>query len=78
LRIPRNTIENVSASVGFKSADAFSRAFERQVGVRPSAYPGRRGVAPAENFPKPQSETVEPYSFAHALGSVAEIAGFMS
>jgi transcriptional regulator GlxA family with amidase domain len=78
LRIPRNTIENVSASVGFKSADAFSRAFERQVGVRPSAYRGRRGVAPAENFPKQRSETVEPYSLAHALGIVAEIAGFMS
>lgn len=38
LRVPRNSIENVANSVGFRSADAFSRAFEREVGCLPSAY----------------------------------------
>jgi transcriptional regulator GlxA family with amidase domain len=52
LLIPRNSIENVAASVGFKSADAFSRTFERLVGVRPSTYRGGCGVVPADNFQK--------------------------
>jgi transcriptional regulator GlxA family with amidase domain len=54
LLIPRNSIENVAASVGFKSADAFSRTFERLVGVLPSTYRMRRGVVPANNFQKPR------------------------
>ena len=33
-----NSIENVGMSVGFKSADAFRRAFERRLGVTPSDY----------------------------------------
>ena len=51
LLIPRNSIESVAASVGFKSADAFSRTFERLVGIRPSTYRGNRGVVQA-NFQK--------------------------
>jgi transcriptional regulator GlxA family with amidase domain len=54
LLIPRNSIENVAASVGFKSADAFSRTFERLVGVRPSTYRIRRGAVTANNFGKPR------------------------
>ncbi len=38
---PGVTIEAVAASVGFKSADAFRRAFERRFGVAPSSYRGR-------------------------------------
>lgn len=38
LDTPRNNIESVATSVGFQSADAFSRAFEREVGCRPSSY----------------------------------------
>jgi transcriptional regulator GlxA family with amidase domain len=38
LGAPNNTIETVAASVGFKSADAFRRAFERRFGVKPSSY----------------------------------------
>jgi len=49
LRVPRTSIENVSASVGFKSADAFSRTFERLVGIRPSTYRGLQ-VVPEDNF----------------------------
>jgi transcriptional regulator GlxA family with amidase domain len=33
-----NSIENIGLSVGFKSADAFRRAFERRLGVSPSDY----------------------------------------
>jgi transcriptional regulator GlxA family with amidase domain len=33
-----NSVENVGLSVGFKSADAFRRAFERRLGVSPSDY----------------------------------------
>jgi len=36
--VPRTTIKSVAASVGFKSADAFRRAFERQLGVAPSDF----------------------------------------
>ena len=53
LLIPRNSIESVAASVGFKSADAFSRKFERLVGMRPSTYRERSGVVRA-NFQKPE------------------------
>jgi transcriptional regulator GlxA family with amidase domain len=53
LLIPRNSIESVAASVGFKSADAFSRTFERLVGIRPSAFRGSRRIVRA-NFLKPE------------------------
>jgi transcriptional regulator GlxA family with amidase domain len=33
-----NSVENVGLSVGFRSADAFRRAFERRLGVSPSDY----------------------------------------
>jgi len=33
-----NSIENVGLSVGFKSADAFRRAFERRLEINPSDY----------------------------------------
>jgi transcriptional regulator GlxA family with amidase domain len=33
-----NSIENIGISVGFKSADAFRRAFERRFGINPSHY----------------------------------------
>jgi len=33
-----NSVENVGTSVGFTSADAFRRAFERRLGVNPSDY----------------------------------------
>ena len=41
LLIPRNTIESVAASVGFKSADVFRRAFERRFGVTPRTFRSR-------------------------------------
>jgi len=38
LTLPDQTIESVAASVGFKSADAFRRAFERRFGLKPTSY----------------------------------------
>jgi transcriptional regulator GlxA family with amidase domain len=38
LTMPNQNIESVAASVGFKSADAFRRAFERRYGITPSSY----------------------------------------
>jgi transcriptional regulator GlxA family with amidase domain len=35
---PGQTIEGVAESVGFESADAFRRAFERRLGLQPSSY----------------------------------------
>jgi transcriptional regulator GlxA family with amidase domain len=52
LEIPRNNIENVASSLGFRSADAFSRAFKREVGCRPSTYRERLGVVTADSFLK--------------------------
>jgi transcriptional regulator GlxA family with amidase domain len=42
LLVPRNSIESVANSLGFRSADVFSVAFERHVGVRPRTYRVRR------------------------------------
>jgi len=41
LPLPRQTIDNVAASAGFASSDAFRRAFERRFGVTPSIYRSR-------------------------------------
>jgi transcriptional regulator GlxA family with amidase domain len=41
-----NSIENVGLSVGFKSADAFRRAFERRLEINPNDYRRRFSTAP--------------------------------
>ena len=47
-----NSIENVGMSVGFKSADAFRRAFERRLGVSPNHYRRRfTAIAKAPSTP---------------------------
>jgi transcriptional regulator GlxA family with amidase domain len=60
LLIPRNSIESVASSLGFKSADVFSRTFERMVGIRPSTYRGSLAAVAANGFIKPQQEAPEP------------------
>lgn len=42
-----NSIDNVGLSVGFKSADAFRRAFERRLGINPSDYRRRLRIVPS-------------------------------
>ena len=44
-----NSIENVGLSVGFKSADAFRRAFERRLEINPSDYRRRFSTAAKRN-----------------------------
>jgi transcriptional regulator GlxA family with amidase domain len=39
-----NSVEDVGVSVGFKSADAFRRAFERRLGLNPSEYRQRVAI----------------------------------
>jgi transcriptional regulator GlxA family with amidase domain len=41
----RNSIAAVAASVGFKSTDAFRRAFERRFGITPRAFRAGRSSA---------------------------------
>ena len=65
LQVPRNSIESVAMSVGFRSADVFSRAFEREVGCRPSTYRARLRIMPEGDFLKQRAEGVEPL-LAHA------------
>jgi transcriptional regulator GlxA family with amidase domain len=65
LQVPRNSIESVANSVGFRSADAFSRAFEREVGCRPSAYRSLLRVSAEEELVKRQS-SVSDSLLAHA------------
>lgn len=60
LQIPRNSIEAVASSVGFRSADAFSRAFERELGCRPSTYRALLGVSAEKHFLKQRTKDLEP------------------
>ena len=44
-----NTIENIAASVGFKSTDVFRRTFERRLGIRPTEFRRRFStITPAQ------------------------------
>jgi transcriptional regulator GlxA family with amidase domain len=45
----RTTVESVAESVGFKSSDAFRRAFERRVGLTPTAFRRRASSANSVN-----------------------------
>jgi transcriptional regulator GlxA family with amidase domain len=52
-----NSVENVGLSVGFKSADAFRRAFERRLGVTPTDYRRRfSSVIKAPSVQRPRRE----------------------
>ena len=48
LLTPRNSIESIASSLGFRSADVFSVAFERYTGIRPRIYRALRR-APKRN-----------------------------
>jgi transcriptional regulator GlxA family with amidase domain len=49
LLIPRNSIESVASSLGFRSADVFSVAFERFTGIRPRIYRALRRAPKSTN-----------------------------
>jgi transcriptional regulator GlxA family with amidase domain len=57
LLVPRNSIESVAYSLGFRSADVFSLAFERFTGVRPRIYRALRRAPKSNN----SSATVDPH-----------------
>lgn len=50
LTLPDQTIGSVAHSVGFKSADAFRRAFERRYGLQPSNYRKHFSLHPRERL----------------------------
>jgi transcriptional regulator GlxA family with amidase domain len=49
LRASKASIDNVAAAVGFKSGDAFRRAFERKVGVTPREFRNAESHAQSPN-----------------------------
>ncbi len=49
LLMPRTSVECVAASVGFNSADAFRRAFQRRLGISPRGFRSRFELRP-RNF----------------------------
>ena len=59
-----NSVENVGLSVGFKSGDAFRRAFERRLGLSPSDY--RRRFSSASRVPSAQRQRSEPKKLSKA------------
>jgi transcriptional regulator GlxA family with amidase domain len=49
LLVPRNSIESIASSLGFRSADVFSVAFERCTGIRPRIYRSLRRAPKSNN-----------------------------
>jgi transcriptional regulator GlxA family with amidase domain len=49
LLVPRNSIESIASSLGFRSADVFSVAFERCTGIRPRIYRALRRAPKGTN-----------------------------
>ena len=49
LLVPRNSIESIASSLGFRSADVFSVAFERCTGIRPRIYRALRRAPKGNN-----------------------------
>ena len=47
LRHGRGTLDEIAASIGYRSASAFSTAFSQKVGCPPSSYARRSGEEPA-------------------------------
>src|SRR5262245_41030681 len=49
LLVPRNSIEIIASSLGFRSADVFSLVFERCTGIRPRIYRALRRAPKSNN-----------------------------
>jgi transcriptional regulator GlxA family with amidase domain len=58
LSVGDNTVESVGISLGFKSADAFRRAFERRLGVNPSEYRKRFHAVRSSSLRRRQSNGI--------------------
>jgi transcriptional regulator GlxA family with amidase domain len=48
LLMPRTSLESVAAAVGFNSADAFRRAFQRRLGITPRGFRSRFQLRPRD------------------------------
>ena len=48
LLMPRTSVESVAAAVGFNSADAFRRAFQRRLGITPRGFRSRFQLRPKD------------------------------
>jgi AraC-like DNA-binding protein len=55
-------VESVAESVGFKSSDAFRRAFERRVGVTPTAFRRHASSAASAKIVRPHHNASQPAS----------------
>ena len=64
LSVGDNSVENVGTSVGFKSSDAFRRAFERRLGVNPSDYRQRFAAGIKVSLPRRQGRELKRLSKA--------------
>jgi transcriptional regulator GlxA family with amidase domain len=70
LLVPRNSIESIANSLGFRSADVFSMAFERYTGIRPRIYRALRRAPKADG-----SANAEPHkSNTHARSTALRAA----
>ena len=69
LLVPRNSIESIASSLGFRSADVFSVAFERFTGIRPRIYRALRRAPKSNN----SSANVDPHksSWARKIDYIA-------
>ena len=67
----RTTVESVAESVGFRSSDAFRRAFERRVGATPTAFRRHAGSGPPVKVVRAQRSIVRPAptSLKHAAAA---------
>src|SRR5207249_9991582 len=70
LLVPRNSIESIAHSLGFRSADVFSVAFERFTGIRPRTYRALRRAPKSNGSPNVESHK----SAARARSSVLRAA----
>jgi transcriptional regulator GlxA family with amidase domain len=65
----RNSVQSVASAVGFASADAFRRAFERRYGITPSRFRNRQIAAAIESGPRVATDTSAPSRFESATAS---------
>ncbi len=67
LLVPRNSIESIANSLGFRSADVFSVAFERYTGIRPRIYRALRRAPKGNGSPNAKSQKSSAHARSTAL-----------
>lgn len=64
LSVRDNSVEHIAASLGFKSAATFRRAFQRQLGIMPTDY--RHRIARGDESARPPSQNPQKEGFSRA------------